>query len=120
MYRDPYLLKVAKGEACLLNISPKCLGDEGSTTVAAHSNQLMHGKGKGLKAEDCYTVWACYKCHTMMDQGKMDSDALVEAFESAWIRQIEAWREMADNICLKPWKQDACQRVMAYLRSKHG
>lgn len=120
MYRDPQLLKVAKGEKCLLNISPKCLGDEGSTTVAAHSNFGIHGKGKSLKAEDCYTIWACYKCHTLLDQGKLSAEEQEQVFYRAFERQVEEWRQIADNICVKPWKQDACQRVLDYLRSKHG
>lgn len=120
MYRDDYLLRVAKGEPCLLKISPKCLGTEGSTTVAAHSNFLEHGKGKGLKAEDCYTVWACYKCHTLFDQGKLTKEQLEDAWHEAFIRQIEAWKEIAHNPCLRPWKQDACQKVLRHLKDKHG
>lgn len=120
MYRDPYLLRVAKGEACLLNISPKCLRDEGSTTVAAHSNLGEHGKGKGIKAEDCYTVWACYKCHTLFDQGKLGKEELEEAWDKAFIRQIEAWNEIADNPARRPWKQEACINVLRHLRGKHG
>ena len=52
MYRDPDLLKLAQGQRCLLNVHPYCDDDEGSTTVACHSNELIHGKGKGIKADD--------------------------------------------------------------------
>jgi hypothetical protein len=45
------------------------MDDEGSTTVAAHSNWGEHGKGKAIKAEDSYSVWACWRCHQMLDQG---------------------------------------------------
>jgi hypothetical protein len=38
--------------------------------VAAHSNQLRHGKGMGLKASDEYVAFLCYCCHSELDQGK--------------------------------------------------
>jgi len=69
MYRDPDILKLAQGQPCLINCHPYCLGDEGSTTVSAHSNQLIHGKGRGLKADDCMSVWACHRCHAHLDSG---------------------------------------------------
>lgn len=37
---------------------------------AAHSNQLIHGKGRGIKASDEYTASLCYECHFLLDQGK--------------------------------------------------
>ncbi len=57
MYRDPDLLRLAQGEKCLLECHPYCDGDEGSTTVACHSNEIIHNKGKGIKADDCMSVW---------------------------------------------------------------
>lgn len=39
------------------------------TVVAAHSNLLEHGKGKGIKAHDGMAAWLCYRCHTRYDQG---------------------------------------------------
>ncbi|NBS67744.1 hypothetical protein EBT31_02375, partial [bacterium] len=40
---------MAKGMPCLLRVAQKCLGEEGSTTVAAHSNMGIHGKGKSIR-----------------------------------------------------------------------
>jgi len=39
-------------------------------TQAAHSNQLIHGKGRGIKASDEYTAALCFNCHAELDQGK--------------------------------------------------
>ena len=39
-------------------------------TQAAHSNQLIHGKGRGIKASDEYTAALCQACHYEIDQGK--------------------------------------------------
>jgi hypothetical protein len=45
-------------------------GNDDGTVVAAHSNLLEHGKGKGMKAHDGMAAWLCYRCHTELDQGK--------------------------------------------------
>lgn len=37
---------------------------------AAHSNLLMHGKGKGIKASDAATFPLCHFCHAEFDNGK--------------------------------------------------
>jgi hypothetical protein len=37
---------------------------------AAHSNQMQHGKGRGIKSSDEYTAALCLKCHFEVDQGK--------------------------------------------------
>lgn len=41
------------------------------TTVgiqAAHSNFMQHGKGRGIKADDSYTIPLCHECHSSFDQ----------------------------------------------------
>ncbi|MDP7799253.1 DUF968 domain-containing protein [Acinetobacter baumannii] len=35
---------------------------------AAHSNSGKHGKGKGIKADDKYTIPLCHNCHQWFDQ----------------------------------------------------
>lgn len=115
MYRDADLLKLAQGQECLLSISKRCRGDEGSTTVACHDNSLQSGKGMSLKADDSRTVWGCYFCHSMLDQGKMDYDERQAAFEDAYIRQVHEWAKIAANPCLKPWRVEAARRVLEHL-----
>jgi hypothetical protein len=120
MYRDANLLKLAKGEKCLLQISDYCFGDEGSTTVAAHSNLMHHGKGKGLKAEDCFSVWACYKCHSLFDQGgSFTREEKNDLFYEALLRQIEEWRKIATTPTLKPWKVEAAREALDYLINQY-
>lgn len=63
MHRDRKLLDLAEGMPCVM------CGNEDGTTVAAHSNLLEHGKGRGIKADDCMSAWLCYRCHTRLDQG---------------------------------------------------
>ena len=35
---------------------------------AAHSNSSKHGKGKGIKADDQFTIPLCHSCHSNFDQ----------------------------------------------------
>jgi len=120
MYRDANLLKLAKGEMCLLQVADDCLGDEGSTTVAAHSNLMAHGKGRGLKAEDCYTVWSCYKCHSNFDQGGVYTrEEKSDLFYDAMLRQVAEWQKIATNPAVRPWKAEAARNALEYLINQY-
>lgn len=120
MYRNPNLLELAKDSPCLLNFSPKCLRDDGSTTVAAHSNQMIHGKGRAIKASDAMTVWACYLCHTELDQGNLTKQKKAKVFDEAWYRQVGAWHEIADNPTIKPWRREAAKEALKHLGVRDG
>ena len=39
-----------------------------SPSQAAHSNWSEHGKGRGIKADDQFTIPLCVKCHQRLDQ----------------------------------------------------
>jgi hypothetical protein len=45
-------------------------GSEGGDVVCAHSNQIRHGKGRGIKADDRMGAACCNTCHITVDQGK--------------------------------------------------
>lgn len=96
-YRSPALLKLARGQKCLLLAVEGCQYHNGSTTVAAHSNQQKHGKGMGIKAHDYYTVWACAVCHTWLDQGKAPKAEKQRAFDAAHKRQVIEWGKMYEK-----------------------
>jgi hypothetical protein len=93
--RNPALLKLAHGQRCLLNAVYGCAGDRGDTTVACHSNFGIHGKAKGRKADDCYTVWGCAICHSWLDQGNATKAEKEQVFMAAHLRQVLEWRKMA-------------------------
>jgi hypothetical protein len=63
MYRSKKLLELAQFAPCM-----HC-GIEDGTIVAAHSNQLRDGKGRGLKAHDYRIAFLCGKDHAELDQG---------------------------------------------------
>ena len=89
MYRNEKLLKAARLLPC-----QHCGANDG-TVVAAHSNQLRDGKGKGIKAHDYRIASLCYRCHMELDQGsKMDKAQRVEMFETAHRSTIGAMFEL--------------------------
>jgi len=78
MYRNKKLLEYARKLPC-----QHCGIDDG-TVVAAHSNQLRDGKGRGLKASDYRIASLCYTCHTEIDQGKrLNKSERIQMFEDA-------------------------------------
>jgi len=119
-FRDKRLLELAEGEPCLLQMAKNCLGGDGSTTVACHSNLLIHGKGRSIKADDHHSVWGCYHCHTWLDSSSVDYDTKNLAFQEAYKRQLHAWMDLADNITIKPWRREAARRVLTHLGVPHG
>jgi hypothetical protein len=77
-YRNKKLLEYARRLPC------QHCGKEDGTVVAAHSNQLRDGKGRGLKASDYRIASLCYSCHSEIDQGKkLDKSERVSMFEDA-------------------------------------
>jgi len=47
---------------------PCCECGRPPRSQAAHSNFGIHGKGKGVKADDKYTIPLCHSCHANLDQ----------------------------------------------------
>ena len=76
MFRNQKLLEIVREFECVL------CGAEDGTVVAAHSNQLRDGKGKGIKAHDYRIAALCYRCHMAIDQGhrmnKQEKEAMWE------------------------------------------
>jgi len=83
MYRNPKLLV-----ACRQLPYQLCEIEDG-TVIAAHSNQLADGKGKGIKASDYRIAALCFSCHMDLDQGnKLSKDQRREFWEMAHRRTI--------------------------------
>ena len=92
-YRSQYLLEKVRESAC------QHCGARDGTVVAAHSNQLRDGKGKGIKAHDYRIAALCFKCHYELDQGKaLTKDERREMWEEAHRRTV-GW--LFDNGHLK-------------------
>jgi hypothetical protein len=83
MYRNRKLLDILRESPCQI------CGRSDGTIVAAHSNQLRDGKGRGLKASDYRVAALCYGCHAEIDQGtKLSKTERVEAWEEAHRKTI--------------------------------
>lgn len=78
MYRNKKLLEIVRKSPC------QHCGTQDGTVVAAHSNQLRDGKGRGIKAHDYRIAALCYGCHMELDQGnKLSKQERVEMWDEA-------------------------------------
>jgi len=97
MYRSPKLLAAAKD-------APVCFGCQRTNSgdvVAAHSNQLRDGKGRGLKADDFRVAFICGSCHHELDQGtKWNRAERVAFFEEAH-RNTIGWLFKSGKVVVK-------------------
>lgn len=86
MYRSPKLLQHAQYYPC------QSCGAYG-TTVAAHANGHMFGKGLGVKADDMFSAYVCYNCHDKIDgrSGRLSREERDELWFSAWIKTMRIW-----------------------------
>lgn len=65
-----YIRSEAMREAYRLLPCQHCgKGGEDAGVCCAHSNWSVHGKGKGIKADDNRAASLCWGCHSMLDQG---------------------------------------------------
>ncbi|MEI1732886.1 hypothetical protein V8P92_02075 [Acinetobacter baumannii] len=56
---------------------------------AAHSNSGKHGKGKGIKASDAFTVPLCHKCHFLFDTYQLGTRQESEDLFDGWLEKTE-------------------------------
>ena len=84
-YSNKKLLKLLRLLPCM-----NC-GVSDGTVCAAHSNQVAHGKGTGLKAPDSMTAALCHKCHSILDNGKsLSKIERREMWNNAYIKTMKA------------------------------
>ena len=95
VYRNRKLLDAVRTSPC------QHCGVSDGTVVAAHSNQLRDGKGRGLKAHDYRIAALCFKCHHDLDQGsKMSRQERLNMWEDAH-RATVGWLFESDIIGVK-------------------
>ena len=64
---------------------------------AAHSNSAKHGKGRGIKASDLFTVSLCFKCHAAFDRFELGNRAESEAMFEKWLVKTELMMNIKDR-----------------------
>lgn len=86
-YRNRKILDLAhKVNECQVRIPSVCIGYSAHGCEPAHSNQSIHGKGAGQKADDNRHVAACHSCHVAIDQGPMPKAEKVRLWNAAFER----------------------------------
>lgn len=115
-HRNPHLLAMARGRPCLFRVPGVCCFDD-STSVACHSNLLIHGKAKSRKADDCYVATGCFTCHVWLDQGPADGTTKELAFMSAHLAQVCEWRAIAGSATADPKDRLAAQWALDHLNA---
>ncbi|HAB71582.1 MAG TPA: DUF968 domain-containing protein [Acinetobacter nosocomialis] len=68
-----------------------------SPSQAAHSNSSKHGKGRGIKASDEFTVPLCAICHGLFDQFNLGTRQESEALFDDWLEKTELMLKIDTN-----------------------
>jgi len=95
-FRSRKLLDSSRGQNCTLNFDG-CQNDV-ATVVAAHSNQIRHGKAGKRKSDDVWSCDACGWCHDIYDcrrESKLSRTEKEWAWDAAHIRTTN--RRLADG-----------------------
>lgn len=66
-----------------------CIRCGNPNSQADHSNLSKHGKGRGIKADDSFTVPLCHVCHSDFDQYKLGNREQSEAMFDQWLVKTE-------------------------------
>lgn len=69
---------------------------------AAHSNRLIHGKAKGIKASDAAIMALCVTEHMALDNGKKYSKRDLETLQDAYIVKTYIELERAGYLQIPP------------------
>jgi hypothetical protein len=84
--------ELCRGQPCYLLV-PGVPAHPVDTVVPCHSNQARHGKGRGIKAHDKYTVPGCMYCHHAIDQsGQFTREEKFALWDNAYAR----WEPVRD------------------------
>ena len=74
-----------------------CIRCGNPNSQAAHSNSAKHGKGRGIKADDSFTVPLCHVCHSDFDQYKLGNREQSEAMFEKWLVRVDRMLVMEDK-----------------------
>ena len=66
-----------------------CVKCGNPNSQAAHSNSAKHGKGRGVKASDEFTIPLCATCHAAFDRFELGNRAESEAMFERWLVKTE-------------------------------
>lgn len=81
-YRNKNALQHAKGQKC-----QHCATNDG-TTVSAHMNGSLSGRGIGMKAHDFLVAFLCAQCHYRYDYKVADESGSLYISELDFLRAM--------------------------------
>ena len=64
---------------------------------AAHSNSAKHGKGRGIKASDLFTISLCHSCHFQFDTFQLGGRAESETMFDQWLIKTNRMLSVEDR-----------------------
>lgn len=74
-----------------------CVRCGNPNSQAAHSNSSKHGKGRGIKSSDAFTVPLCHSCHFQFDTFQLGNRAESEAMFEQWLEKTERMLNLDNN-----------------------
>ena len=74
-----------------------CVRCGNPNSQAAHSNSSKHGKGRGIKASDQFTIPLCAICHAAFDRFELGTRAESEAMFEKWLVKTELMMNQTDK-----------------------
>ena len=75
-----------------------CVRCGNPNSQAAHSNSAKHGKGRGIKASDQFTIPLCATCHAAFDRFELGNQAESEAMFEKWLVKTELMMRKNEDV----------------------
>ena len=75
-----------------------CIRCGNPNSQAAHSNSAKHGKGRGIKASDEFTVPLCQSCHFQFDTFQLGNREESEAMFEKWLVKTELMMHKNEDV----------------------
>ena len=119
----PHLMLMARrpGQICLLRVPDVCLypGMQRDDCCGCHGNSVEYGKGLGRKADDCFVVRGCARCHLFLDSSySATNEQRQGAFRAGLQRQIAEWRHLLTRSDTPAKDREAVALALEHLRVK--
>lgn len=111
---------LAMGEHCQVRYAPVCRHPATEYTVWAHTNTQAHQKGMGYKAHDSEGMFACDRCHDVIDRRMLPAYQVEELVRGAKQRTVIRLRFLARDPAERPWRRRAAQWVLDQLASREA
>lgn len=108
---------LAMGEACQVQLREVCRRDT-EHTVWAHTNTQGDQKGMGYKGHDSEGMFACDRCHEVIDRRLLPEPTLAEIIRAAKQRTLIRLRFIANAISERPWRVRAARWALDQLEAR--